>query len=73
MAEELFDQRGAAVEAGFFCKHTESAGRDDEMNVGNTVIEFEGAKHLDGKGGAAGAGDGEGQREWHGVRRGDLR
>ncbi len=66
VAEEVFDEGGAragfgqAEGGGLFGEDAKGAGADDEVNAGNAGVLVEGAEHLDGEDGAAGAGDGEG-------------
>ncbi len=58
-AEELFNERVAAVDGGLLCKHAESAGGDDEIDVGDTVVGFKGEEHFAGEECPAGSGDGK--------------
>ena len=60
-AEEFFYEVVAAAEMEFFGEDAERVFRDDEVDFFHADVGDEGAEHLGGVDGAAGAGDGQGE------------
>ena len=62
-AQQLLEQAVAAVELHLLGEDAQGRFGWDEINLGDAGVGLEGAEHLDGKNGAAGAGDGKGEFE----------
>ena len=62
-AEQFLYEAVASAELHLFGEDTQRCLAGDEVDVGDALVCVECAKHLGGKDGAAGAGDGQGEVE----------
>ena len=69
VTEQALYEGVSAAWTALFGEDSQGAGRDDQVDVIDSCIVFEGTQHLDGKDGAAGAGDGENQVGANWIRR----